>query len=548
MKISLNIVLDALTPYQYVCTIEDNNSSYYSYAAHLPPVDKPMRDDYIYICTLAEAIDREALCPGYHYICIQQDENRHIHEDLNCILINDKLSLIELAELIQSCFTRLQEWNHKMKCAIHNGGGYKELMDLCEPILQNSVYVLDSSYKLLAYTTGIIDDDPQDIKLIELGYHPQESLDAMSKCGRFQVFRKNRGIIINTAGNPNKYCTMGKWFWHRDTALVHVVMICNHVEPSPSLINLFEILLENCNSVFHTQQGKGSNIGHAYDTLLKDMIFGDLTNTNIILERSKFLDIPMNGIFNTYVIVLRDNNSFPIGRLHEILVNLLIQSYVIQHEQSIIVLNKYNAKDHENCHEKNVEIITPILEKYDAVCGVSEIFTNFCDLSIAYQQSTRAVFIGGVLQKSEMTLKKSIKIAVVLKRPRNRHIYYFDDILIHYITIAARNYSPATYLNSPYIKAVNDLICSDERNGTNYAQILYVFLACERNASSAGKELNMHRNNILYHIPRIQEKIGLDLDDFRIRLNLMLAFHLAELDRANQIAKDLGIDILELPN
>ena len=75
---------------------------------------------------------------------------------------------------------------------------------------------------------------------------------------------------------------------------------------------------------------------------------------------------------------------------------------------------------------------------------------------------------------------------------------------------------------------------SDREHGSNNAQILFAYLVAERRATQAGELLHMHRNNVLYHIPRIEEQIGLSLDDYWVRLKLLLAFHLTELEQAHK--------------
>ena len=54
----------------------------------------------------------------------------------------------------------------------------------------------------------------------------------------------------------------------------------------------------------------------------------------------------------------------------------------------------------------------------------------------------------------------------------------------------------------------------------------------DSSATGASKLLNMHRNNIVYHISKIEELLGLDLRDLRVRQNLSLAFLSTELKAA----------------
>jgi DNA-binding PucR family transcriptional regulator len=41
--------------------------------------------------------------------------------------------------------------------------------------------------------------------------------------------------------------------------------------------------------------------------------------------------------------------------------------------------------------------------------------------------------------------------------------------------------------------------------------------------------MNMHRNNVTYHVSRIQEMLGLDLEDSTLRYLLLVSYSLLEL-------------------
>ena len=64
--------------------------------------------------------------------------------------------------------------------------------------------------------------------------------------------------------------------------------------------------------------------------------------------------------------------------------------------------------------------------------------------------------------------------------------------------------------------------------------MLYAYLVSERRATAAGKLLHMHRNNVLYHISRIEDLLGIDLNDYWTRMKLSLAYHFFELQEANR--------------
>ena len=67
----------------------------------------------------------------------------------------------------------------------------------------------------------------------------------------------------------------------------------------------------------------------------------------------------------------------------------------------------------------------------------------------------------------------------------------------------------------------------DEKHGTDDLRILFHYLANERKVSVTCEALFLHRNTLLYHIKRLQERFGFDLDDYHTRQQIMMEYLLA---------------------
>ena len=55
------------------------------------------------------------------------------------------------------------------------------------------------------------------------------------------------------------------------------------------------------------------------------------------------------------------------------------------------------------------------------------------------------------------------------------------------------------------------------------------YLLTERSISSTAKIMHMHRNSVIYRLNKIQEILGLDLNDPDVRLRLLISFKILEL-------------------
>lgn len=530
MTIPLPVILDALSQYPVTTRIRHPDSLRFAWASFLPEAAQELRQDRLYLCTLEQARRAGERFEQNCFLCVS--DRPAAAEDLppNCILAEGVPSVVSLAELVQERICFIRDWSAQLNETAVENPSYQQLMDLSEPVLGNPIYILDASYKLLAYTRNILDDDEIDVRLRETGYHSEETLVALRNCNRFQAYQNDVGMLVNPPGNPNKYATVSKWLWDRGMPVVHLIMVCSNQAPDDSLLALFEIVAQNCAKRFRQQQSAAPHTGHYYDPLLNEILFGKLDNPRIIAERAKMSGLPLAGNFNCYKIILRDIHSFPIARVLDEFLSLFPDASAISHGYEIIALNQMNSATQDH----NVRRIRPFLEKYDAVCGISEPFNVLTGLPVAYTQATRALGIGEHLLAYEPVWNTTAGVEGAANPPRDRSVFYYDDIFVYYALAAGRNGDFDVYRRTPYLDVVRGLIESDREHGANNAQILFAYLVSERRATQTGELLHMHRNNVLYHIPRIEKQIGLSLDDYWVRLKLLLAFHLTELEQAHE--------------
>lgn len=75
------------------------------------------------------------------------------------------------------------------------------------------------------------------------------------------------------------------------------------------------------------------------------------------------------------------------------------------------------------------------------------------------------------------------------------------------------------------------LIESDRETGRHDLQTLYVYLENDLNGNAAAKELYIHRNTLMNRMERIEEVLGLPLDDRNVVLFLRLCFRILEMQQ-----------------
>ena len=537
MTFTKNIVLEMLRPYRGSQHLDSSEAKTYRWIAMLPEDPDEMVPDMMYTCMLSEAMRRNAENPGFTYLTIRDrftDEDEDMMALRGIVVINENRDISWLFNLVQKRFLQINSWVTDMQNALIDNCDYQRLVDLSEPFLGNFVAVLDSSYRLLAYTKGINTREPINIALLEKGYHSDKVLQKFRDARRFEVYEQEQGVIVSPPGGPisnyeivNKLCRYGgEW-------LLHVTMECSQTPLSLAAVDLFEIFMESVNICFTRQQR--THPTQVYSSLLSDLLYGGLDDPFIVSERAKAADVPFFGHFNAFRIAFEDNSTVLVGRFVQELMTYLPKSKTIAFNYEVSVFNIYNSPDVRKQTLTHLTKLAPLFEKYGAFCGVSETFETLPDLKNACVQATRAQALGVQLRTLGNFWQFDREVFEASAIEGDGDAFYYDDTYIYLMLHLAQSGSFDAFRNTSYNNTLKKLVDYDRENNTKLVQVLYAHLISERRATASGRLLHMHRNNVLYHISRIKEITGIDLDDYWARLKLMLAFHFFELQESNRL-------------
>ncbi len=531
-----NIVLEALQQYRGSHYLDAAAKPIFRWLSLLPENPEEMERNILYVCLLSEAIKRSTETPGYYYACIHDrftDDAEDARSLTGIIVINENKDIAWLYNIIQKRFLEISDWVDKMRAALIDNCDYQRLADLCEPVLNNFISIFDSAYTLLAYTKNIICHDPVNIAMMEKGYHTDETLQKFRDRKRFEVYEQAQGVVVSPPGVIARFEIVTKWCRYGGELRLQVVMECSRTPMSLAAIDLFGIFMNNIEICFLRLQR--ANPSQIYSSLLTEMLNGDLDNPFIIAERAKAADVPFSGHFNAYRIVFEDNSTILVGRFVQELMAYLPKAKIIAHKYEVVVLNIYDQQKIQKQSFSNLSKLTSLLEKYGAMCGVSEAFSSLAELKNAYTQATRAQTLGVQLRTlgNYWNFDRDVFEATAVER--NGNIFYYDNVYLYLSLHFAQSGSFDAFYNTFYNKTLRKLLEYDKENHTRLVQVLYAYLVSERRPTAAGKLLDMHRNSVLYHVSRIEEITGIDLNDYWARLKLSLAFHFFELKESNRL-------------
>ena len=155
------------------------------------------------------------------------------------------------------------------------------------------------------------------------------------------------------------------------------------------------------------------------------------------------------------------------------------------------------------------DVCGPILghlqkEKIELKLGVSTPFTNFADIYYFNEQAHEAIHLGESFDA-------------------DGQIFMFHDLLLEALIAKCLDGTIPDALMPP---SLSRIIRHDKANGTDLAETLRVYLENAMSMNKTSQQLFMHRNTLLTRLKRIQDIGRFDLDDYRTRIELGMAFAL----------------------
>ena len=136
--------------------------------------------------------------------------------------------------------------------------------------------------------------------------------------------------------------------------------------------------------------------------------------------------------------------------------------------------------------------------------GVSNTFNSFTSLSTYYRQAGITLSIGETLNETIW-------------------YHYFKDYALHYMMIKSLGeFTPLEICHSGLLKLKN----YDKQRNTEYYKTLYTFIFYKFNTSHAANAFFIHRTTLISRLTKIFEISNIDLDDYNIRLYLMISFYI----------------------
>ena len=414
------------------------------------------------------------------------------------------MEITRVFELIQSIFDAHEDWISKIKEEVE-GQDYQAAMDQAYKMFKNPMVLFDANNKVLG-RTSIYGEHALDSEWTYLSRYGYSSVNAInmikfnSTNSEFYSYDK-----VNYTLPQNQIIGLGG----TSLCIYFNNMICGRINliAKERRLNQGDMqLLERLIEVLQPAMGQ---------SLLKDPISGTgNVFLNVMLEKlydPVRLEMQLKymgwNLGDTYYITLirftdqdaKENRGRQMNSLMRMLIQNLTDASIYVWQDDLVLLSARNlSREYDSCMLlRNLVVHNPVCVGFSLPDqeGIGEI-------SRFYRQARYALERG-------------------MKEEKPKAFQYFETYAMEFLLTAKVSARDKVMAVMPEVYR----LWKEKRNGDEMFRTLLCFLDHERSIAQTSAELFMHRNTAVYRMKKIQESMGIDLDDAKVRNYCHISMH-----------------------
>lgn len=509
MNITMSILFDALSP---TLPCNKNRDRFADAPLHAPLLyaDGALSPDFVYVATASALQERDL--NGMSLICLGTPPFDIRKTPMDLIVIEaEGLELTALFNRVQTIFFQLLTWDHRMELMAQEERDFRKLLQEARLELPFSLIFLNK------YFSPVCGDNVESAYITEvLGSAEQGNLD-------YPALLESVMEDMVSIGIPTTFsCKNGsaKGFYYNSYfnndyrgKLLAVSTRTNALTAGEK--QLFSAICNNVQRFF--AHYSSTNMSSPAYVMIKSAI-------NSLLRR----DDKLSRV--EIIKALRDSQWNPNDRYCLYFAPFDEQGLLSTRANYLITLfeNRWASLAPRSCrgvllengiawvtNETRLEganqsallrFVQEIMKTYHTTASASVVFDDFFSLHARYLQALHALRFG-LRKKAEETLHR------------------FSDYSLDYMLESSVGEFDMHDVIHPGLLA---LMKADSENHSELAKTLRVYMKCQYNVLQASSELFIHRSTFSVRLKRIEAISGIDLNDERCRLHLLLSFHVLD--------------------
>ncbi|MFR1724522.1 PucR family transcriptional regulator [Emergencia timonensis] len=463
----------------------------------LLPVEKiHLKYDCLYVCDNTHPIIGDGIPEELYIVCIDPSTKSTTQNGRHIFLCSE-IEVALFLNILQEIYVSFKDWHSRLERMVIENASVQEMLSASEAMIQAPMLIYDPSLKIIGATESIEIKDKIFNEVIRQGYLPNEYIKFFEQEKVFLNLNR-QGAAESAPKDLRQHRDYIRIIQTKSEVLGHGVLLLLDSANRNYQIYLFQalcdLILDNLN--LHNAQNA------VYDYLLTDILNGALRDETAIADRIKYVGLSLHADYVLMMLRFEDSNSVPVRFIINSLAMLLPSAKVFSYEGDILALLQLHDLSKEKYRDQIDgfwSIIREELTQRRLRCSVSKSFDCITKITTAYQQC---------------------QAAYELETDQKAQLILYEDYWLSHLFETCSKIIPLENFCNPVIKQI---AAKKQTGAASPLEILTAYLESGRQLTQAAETLHMHRNNVLYHITRLEKEYNLEMDDSDKRLHLQIS-------------------------
>lgn len=361
----------------------------------------------------------------------------------------------------------------------------KEMLRISFRYLKNPIMITDSRYRLVELYPDKKLNEPVWDSIREKGYADQELMNQIeSDHTKDEVLKRSFPFFITWGFAANFPRIGGKISdGRRFYGVIGVLETYGAFRPID--LDLVDCLCQVVQRFLQNTNPPTDDAESYKNTLLSNLVDGALTQSEDVVEAFRIGGIKWRPPYRIISIPvdLNQMSLMTLKRLQEEILQSMHHVQTTLHKSNLVLLMHQDEKE----QGKKLE---SLLGRYQLECGVSNGFSDLTQSKVHYEQSALACQYGVGNERS--------------------CLHFFED---HYEKHFFRTIRSSVDAGLFYHPSLSALIQYDQEHQSNFVETLYWYLVYYKNLNHVAQQLHVHRNTLTYRLSKIEDLLGISLDD-----------------------------------
>ena len=414
----------------------------------------------------------------------------------------------EIANLVYSVFRSYHDFESALGNIVNNGG---TLTDLCregEKFFHNPMFIHDNLFSVIGMPRDI-DTTTQFEHNKQSGlYHiPLHMIDEFKYDPQYQttLSEHSAGLWVNSQ-NRNGFRSLYVNLW--DGAHYCGRLLINERQTSlkPGQFKAAEYFTEYALMIIRRDIHTQNHNYRSFENTLVDLLNGKAVDPDEFRNMLGILNWQSGDRYICMRIQSQDSKLSvnPVSALRSLLSTELQHFTSFFYEQQLCILMNLTLSKLTPgmIHQR----LAPLIRDNYMCGGISNPFTGISMFPMAFEQAAAALSYANGASS-------------------NAWLISFEDCALEYFQNCVLKTMPMELFIAPYLYKLRSI---DKERGTEYFHTLKSWLLNERSIPKTSEALIVHRTTLTYRLEKMRELIPIDLDDPKLRLYLLLSYHLLD--------------------